>query len=42
MVEVIVEWFSSFQNVLGLVLIAGSIAILLATLQLSSKNFETY
>jgi|WetSurMetagenome_2_1015567.scaffolds.fasta_scaffold24488_2 hypothetical protein len=40
MFEPLIQWFSNFQNVLGLVLISGSVAILLATLQLSSKEFE--
>jgi hypothetical protein len=40
MFEVVIEWFSNFQNVLGLVLITGSVGILLATLHLSSKEFS--
>jgi hypothetical protein len=40
MFEELITWFSNFQNVLGLVLVVGSMAILLKTLDMSSKNFS--
>lgn len=40
MFEGLIIWFSDFQNVLGLILIVASIGILLATLNLSSKQFS--
>ena len=40
MLEEWITWLSNFQNVLGLVLIAGSVALLLKTLDMSSKYFD--
>jgi hypothetical protein len=34
----VVAWFSNFNNVLGLVLIVGAIAILLLTMQIVGKD----
>jgi hypothetical protein len=38
MLEGLVAWFSNFNNVLGLILIAGSIALLLLTMKLVGKD----
>jgi hypothetical protein len=38
MFEAIVAWFSNFNNVLGLVLIAGAIAILILTMKIVGKD----
>jgi hypothetical protein len=38
MFEAVVAWFSNFNNVLGLLLIVGSIAILLLTMKIVGKD----
>ena len=40
MFEQVVIWFSNFQNVLGLVFIGSSMAVLLKALDMSSKYYK--